>query len=194
MANSVVGIVNLALVRGKAGKNKIANIDENSVAAQTAKAVWDYVRDEVLAAFPWNFAKRRAELSQSTTTPPNGYDYQYAKPASCLKILEVVTESDAHIAFVEEGDYLLTDTDNTNESLYILYTTVVTDVSKWTPPFITAFAYKLAADLGTDLKSIDQNDMLNKYQLALLEAVAFNQGQEYIEDDTGSDDWVTAGR
>jgi len=166
---------------------------DNSVAARTASVVWDYIRDEVLAAFPWNFAKDTDVLVQDTTTPDD-YDYRYSKPASCLKILSV-TQEDVAVPYVERGDYLYSDTDNTSYNIIIEYVTIITDYAKWPPRFINAFAYRLAAELGAKLESIDVNAMLQKYLLALNDATGHNQGQDYIEDDPkGSDSWVTAGR
>lgn len=192
MAYTQVGIVNLALIRCKS--TTISSMSEASVMARTASAVWDYIRDEVFAAFPWNFTKTRAELAQDTGTPEYGYDYQYTKPSGCLRILEVV-QADEKIAYVEEGDYILTDYDNDDDEIYILYTAVETDYTKWPPSFVNAFAYRLAAELGAKLESVDVNDMLNKYQIALNDAKASNQSKDYIEDDpAGSTSWEDAGR
>lgn len=195
MAYSQVGIVNLALVFGKAGGNRISAMTEDSIAAITASAVWDYVRDDVLSSgVPWNFAKERYKLAQDATAPTYGYDYRYAKPSSCLSIIEVALEDRSPVSYVEEGDYLLSDTDNTTEDIYINYIKVITDYAKWPAKFVNCFAWKLGAVLGTQLESIDQNDMLNKYQVALMDAMAYNQKQHYIADDTGSSSWEDAGR
>lgn len=192
MAYSQVGILNISLIRGKS--TTVSSMTDNSVAARTASAVWDYIRDEVLSEFPWNFAKARAQLSQDTTAPTYGYDYRYAKPASCLKILAVETDGGEPVDFVEEGDYILTDQDDTDQ-IYMSYITVISDYAKWPALFVNAFAYRMAAELGAKLESIDVNDMLNKYQIALNRMKGHNQGQNYIADDPeGSDSWAAAGR
>lgn len=191
MAYSQVGIVNIALIRGKS--NTISAMTDNSVAARTASAVWEYVRNEVLSAFPWNFAKYTAELVQDTETPDD-YDYRYSKPDSCLKILSV-KQGGAPIAYVERGDYLYSDVDNTDEDIIMEYITIITDYAKWPAPFVSAFAYRLAAELGAKLESINVDAMLQKYLIALNDATGHNQGQDYIEDDPeGSTSWVDAGR
>lgn len=192
MAYSQVGIINLALIRGKS--TTISAMTDNSVAARTASTVWEYVRDEVLSAgVPWNFAKDTAVLAQDSTTPDD-YDYRYAKPVPCLKILSV-KQGGTRIHFVERGDYLYSDVDNTDYDIIIEYVTIISDYSKWTPLFVNAFAYRLAAELGAKLESIDVNAMLQKYLLALNDAMGHNQAQDYIEDDPeGSDSWVKAGR
>lgn len=192
MAYSQVGIVNLALIRAKS--TTISAMTDNSVAARTASAVWDYVRDEVLSSgVPWNFAKETATLAQDTTTPDD-YDYRYAKPVPCLDIISVKQEG-APIAYVERGAYLYSDVDNTTYDIIIEYIKTITDYTTWTPLFINAFAYRLAAELGAKLESIDVNDMLQKYMMTIQQAMGHNQRQDYIEDDPeGSDAWITAGR
>ena len=192
MAYSQVGIVNLSLIRAKS--TTISAMTDNSVAARTASAVWDYVRDEVLSSgVPWNFAKDTEILAQDSTTPDD-YDYRYAKPASCLKILSVKQEG-SPVPFVERGDYLYSDVDNSAYDIIIEYITVISDYSKWPPLFVNAFAYRMAAEPGAKLESIDVNAMLQKYLMALQDAMGHNQAQDYIEDDPeGSGAWVTAGR
>lgn len=191
MAYSQVGIVNLALIRGKA--TTISAMTDNSVAARTASAVWDYVRDEVLASFAWNFAKVTALLAQDTTTPDD-YDYRYAKPASCLKIVSV-KQGGVPIVYEERGDYIYTDVDNTDTDIIMVYITVISDYAKWPPMYINAFAFRLAAELGAKLEAIDVNDMLQKYEIAINKMIGHNQGQNYIENDPGgSTSWETAGR
>jgi hypothetical protein len=190
VAYSQIGIVNLALIRCKSPT--ISAMTENSVAARTALAVWEYVRDEVLQSFGWNFSKETAELVQDTTVPDD-YDYRYAKPASCLKILSVKQEG-VPIVYVERGDYIYTDVDNDAYDIIMEYVTVASDYAKWPPTFIDAFSYRLAAEMGAVLTSIDVNDMLNKYQIALTYAKGFNQGQDYVAYESGVDSWRDAGR
>ncbi len=108
-------IVNLALVR--LGQKTIASLSEGSVAARTASAIWDMTRQDVLRAFPWNFATRYLhklalsgnynnppmpecsnQLPQTDipVTPPNpnlpwppDYTYAYQVPTDCLKAIKV---------------------------------------------------------------------------------------------------------
>ncbi len=190
MAHSQVGIVNIALIRGKS--TTIASMDESSTAARTASAVWEYIAEEVMSCgVPWNFAKQTAKLVQDSTTPDD-YDYRYAKPAGCLRIISVKQE-DLPVVYVERGDYLYTDTDNSTYDIIIEYVEMVEDYAKWTASFINAFAYRLAAEIGAKIESIDVNAMLQKYEVARLEAMGHNQAQDYGQD-TGSTSWETAGR
>jgi hypothetical protein len=57
-------IVNLALTR--LGVPRVASMGEQSKPALSATAVWDHVRDEVLAKHPWNRVVSRADLRRVT--------------------------------------------------------------------------------------------------------------------------------
>lgn len=195
MAQSQVGVVNLALFHIE--QKSISSIDENTPMARDAKAVWDYIRDEVLERFEWNFAKTEVELTQDTWTSTGIWEYRYAKPSSCLRICRekgLRDEAGNEIAYEEIGDYIYTDFDNTDADLYLTYITIITDVTKWSSIFCQTVAYRLAAALSKRLKSGDENDMLNKYELTLNQAIALNQSRVYIENDKGSNKWLEAGR
>ena len=62
MAYTEVGVVNLALQR--LGADRISALDDDTPQAEDANAAWEYVRDEVLEAGDWHFAKSRTTLSQ----------------------------------------------------------------------------------------------------------------------------------
>lgn len=193
MAYSQVGILKIALIR--CGQSVLpASINEESLAARTAKVVWDHVRDEVLSiGVPWNFAKKTVALAKDTTAPDD-YEYRYAKPEGCLGIIGV-TQEDIPVAYVERGDYLYTDVDNSDDDILMEYVSVVSDYTKWSAPFVNAFAFRMAAELAPVLEMSDANDLLQKYQLALFDAMAHNQRQDYIKDDPkGSSSWKDAGR
>ena len=59
---SVVGICNRALE--KLGGGYIAALTEASKEARALNRAYDYVRDAVLRAHPWNFAIKRASLAR----------------------------------------------------------------------------------------------------------------------------------
>lgn len=84
MAYSIVGIVNLAL--NKIGAKNIAALDENTPNAIKAKAVWDYILDEILAEEEWRFAKVRAAIAVSSTEPVYSYSYAYTLPSDFIRL------------------------------------------------------------------------------------------------------------
>lgn len=195
MAYSVVGIVNIALLRISAPS--ISSIDEQSEQARKAKALWDYVQDEVQAAFPWPFAKRRAKLAQEVTAPAYDWDYSYAKPTDCLRVLEVKQDdATTSIPYVVEGASILTNTDNADYDLYCGYVKRITDPAQWPPHFVKTMAVRLAADLAVTLKNDRalKNDCLQEYMAYLTEAKGVAASEDYVEDENGSDSWENAGR
>jgi hypothetical protein len=82
---SILGIVNLALI--KVGAKKISSVNDTGPNAVTIMAVWDYIRDEVLQARDWNFAKTRVALTINATAPLYGYDYAYDIPSNFLRLV-----------------------------------------------------------------------------------------------------------
>lgn len=203
MAHSQTGIVNLAL--GKIGAKRIANIDEDSNQAIRARDIWEYIRDEVLEAGEWKFAKTRVALAQSTTEPLYGWDYAYPLPSDFLKLC-LGTPEDPSVyptgnAWVIETlpsgrMVLLTDYDNSSNDLYINYIRRVVDVTKYSPSFVSALAFRLAAELAIPLTEgmKKYNTLISIYEVALRKAVGVNQSGDYLEDEQGSTDWENAGR
>ncbi len=189
MAYSQVGIVNLALIRIKVPV--IASMSESSSAATYASAVWEYVRDEVLEEHDWNFAKLTAELAQDTATPTDPkWDYRYVKPANCLKIRSIVDEGNTPYEYVEEGDYIYCNFDNSDHSLFMRYTTVITDPTKYSPSFINALAWRLAAELSLKLAAEGHDRCMREYFMSIAMAKGKNQARDYVEGEYGNTDWI----
>ncbi len=204
MAYSQVGIVNLAL--GRIGVESIAAMTDDSTQAIRANAVWEYILYEVLEAKDWRFAKTRAKLSQSATTPTSGWDYAYPLPSDFLRLARgsdddprVEPEDVAPYAIEAEADgtlSLFTDKNNDEEDIYVNYIRKVTDATKFTAHFIGALANRLGAELAITLTEggAKFDFMMKLYDLALTRAEELNQSLDYVEDEDGSDDWADAGR
>lgn len=87
MSYSEYEIINLALT--KIGVKRITSADWTTPVTQQAldaTAVWQYVRDEVLEAKDWRFAKHKLQLDQRYETPLYEYDYAYALPHDFLRL------------------------------------------------------------------------------------------------------------
>ena len=207
MAYSIVGIVNIALQR--IGVKRIASLTEDSVQAIDANAAWEYIRDEVLEAHDWNFAKLRYKLAQSTLKPEYGYDYAYGLPADFLRLAK--TKKDDPCVYVETAEveyphvletlsdgnvYLLTDFDNASYDIFIKYIKRVTDPSKYTGHFISSLAWRLAAQLSiVRTETASKFDWcMRMYDISLLYAKGLNESMDYLADETGNEDWLNAGR
>lgn len=150
MAATVVSVWNLAFSRF----GQLANIQseiEDSEDANTARVVWEPARDMVLAAFPWNFARKFQTLALSGTAPTE-WDYQYVYPSDCIRALRLVT-----------GDRFLSDPLpfqigwNTASSRFIWtdtkeaeleYTAMVSDLGAWEPQAIHALSWLLGSELA----------------------------------------------
>ena len=85
--------VNRALVM-LGGETVAAVNDTDSPNAASANLLYQPTVDELLAEFPWKFATRRVQLTQSVTAPPNSiYKYQYALPANTLRVVNVAVDT-----------------------------------------------------------------------------------------------------
>lgn len=92
---------------------------------------------------------------------------------------------------------LLTDYDSDEDDpLELVYIRAVTDPTKWTAHFITALAFRLAADLSLPLTEDHRKfaNMFALYQQALMLAKGLNYSADFVENETGSTNWELAGR
>ena len=210
MAYNKIGVVNMGLMR--IGQKPIASLTENSESAIRAGIVYDYIRDEVLEARDWKFAKYRAALTPSTTTPANNWDFAYPLPEGFLRLARpkktrlkddppvYPTGYDYIIESLSDGTLcLLTDYDavTAGSSLYVTFIKRITDEGKFTASFISAFGFRLGGELALSLtdKPVSMFDgMMKMYQDALLAADAVNEANDYMEDQLGSSSWKDAGR
>lgn len=220
MAYSDIGIVNLGLI--DLGVSPIAALSEDSGAAIAANAVYDYLRDEVLQARNWRFAKTRVALAQNTTSPVAVYDYAYTLPADFLRICldkrddpavyptgayaqsyqfgELVVQGMKYgyiVETLEDGTLcLFTDYDNSSDDLFLTYIRKVTDPAKFSPTFIKVLAARIAWKLAYRLteSTTKRDEMKEAYKDALIEADAVDASSDWVEDESGSDAWEAAGR
>ena len=209
MAYSNVGIANMALYRIGA-KSKLTSLTDGSPNAVNVNAVWEYIRDEVLEAVKPKFATVRVELSQSSTSPANEDVYLYAYPLpSDYLCLADDTQDDPAIypvpgvepyAFETLSDgtrCIFTNYDSTvSGSVYLTYIRRITDPAVFSPSFINAFAFRLGAELSYSIPASTTKfeAMMTLYERAKRKARGMSLAQEYLEDEKGSETWVSAGR
>lgn len=173
-ADSVTQICNVALSR-LGHKRPITNIDDDtSEEGDQCRLHYPIVRKSMLRAHPWNFAIRRATLTQMTATPAFEYSYQYQMPNDYLKMVRTSFEAlgwstfDAvalevwgrpQVPYRIEGS-----ADNNGKrvllvsesSVQIEYVADVTDVSTWDSLFTDALIARLAAELCYPLTMKEQ--------------------------------------
>jgi len=150
MAISSVQIANFAL--SKVGTDStIESLTETSSEAKEANLWFSFVREEVLAAFNWQFARKRILLAAHTEDPPDEWAYRYIYPSESLKarFIEnpVGLEADP-VPFIVELASDDTKSLLTNQgTATLIYTSSITDTTLYTPWFIESFATMLAAKI-----------------------------------------------
>ena len=197
MSASAVQICNLALM-------KFGNLSITSITAPTNKeertcqVFYPVIRDELVAAHPWNFAMKRADISaQLADTPPFGFDFAYQLPTDCLRVWEMQGAEE----WVVESGQLLT---NQDVEIFIRYIRVVEDTGSFPPAFVNCLATRLAAELAAKLsddKPMRQALLEELYKVALpaayrLNAIEGNKPRHKDEQsmDNGNFSWQTSGR
>jgi len=149
-------IGNMALSR-MGTRATITSLTENSIEARVLNVHFATVRDSILRARNWNFARITQALSLSGTAPTR-WTYSYAYPAGCLRFLKidlgVVTQG-----YYSPHRYVLNPTrgfelgsDGTNRFILTdiaeavgIFVQQVTDPNRWDPEFTTCFVDALAA-------------------------------------------------
>lgn len=196
---SVVQICNLALL--KFGDISISQIDTPTTEAERAcKVLYPLLRDELVAAHPWNFAMKRADISALLTiTPAFGFDYAYTLPTDCLRVWEFYGKDDAE--WVVENGLFLT---NEEEEIYIRYISQVTEAGRFPPSFVECLATRLGAELAAkiaDDRQMRQQLLQELFQVHLPHARTVNaiEGNKprhtnYQPLDYGAYSWQIEGR
>ncbi len=183
--SSEVKVANLALT--SLGADRILSLTEDSENARKVNAVFDLIRDEVLRAHPWNFAISRRSFNLLAAAPEYGFSNAFQIQGDVLRILE--TESD-YTKYVVEGDQVLTDDTEFNCKCIVR----VTDTTKWTTDFVTAFAARLAAELAypiADSRTLaEQMYVVYKEKIAMAKSTDGQEGQNYTE--LSADEWLDA--
>lgn len=183
---SSVKIGNMALANiGWTGV--IESLNEESTEAKQVKLWYDYCRVLTLGALDWNFATKRAALALSDDDPPYDWGVRYVYPADCVKIRKLVhpagSEADAIEFMVEtdddgENSTILTDL----EDAVAKYTFNLTQVNQFSPEFIEALSWALAAKIAFPItkKRQIQLDCMQMFA-ASLRAAGAASGNEGVD-------------
>jgi hypothetical protein len=186
-------------------------------------SAWTVTANTTYAASPPTIGISKAAVDIASA-PASGFGYAYYLPSDFLRLAknrefdQAVYPSGARTAgyvfsdgyikyqqvrysFSIEAMYnerliLATDFDNSTDDLFLTYIRAVSDYTKFTAHFISAFAYRLAAELAlTTTEGKEKfSAMMKLYDMALLRAEELNRSMEYVKDETGNNDWVEAGR
>ena len=154
--------------------------------------IYDEVRDDILRSHPWNFAIKRASLTQDVETPAWGYGYQYSIPADCLRVLEMDNVVTGHAGFpweIESGK-LLTDA---NTPLYIRYIWRNTDPNTYDPTAVTLIAARLAIEAVERItQSNTKSEKAERLYKATLNSAKMLDALEGSQQVFEEDDWLTS--
>jgi len=197
MSLSEVQICNLALL--KVGNLSITSLEDATKEGRACKIYYPPLRNELLAAHPWNFAMSRADISaQLATTPAFQWDYAYTIPGDCLRVWEL-WGTDAE--WVVEGGELLT---NQDEEIYIRYIKLITETARFSPSFENCLSVRLGAELAgklADDKNLRAALLQELYTKHLPDAYSINamegnppQHKNEQPLDKGNYTWQTEGR
>jgi hypothetical protein len=189
---SNVQICNLALHR--LGAQPITTIVApfNNELERKLGSMFPLLRDLEQGAYPWAFCRQRVQLAQSTSTPVFGWSYAYQLPTDFVGNPKTSDNSNFKI----EGDLLLSD----QSSLYLSYTAVITDPTKFSAEFIELLVARIALELSynlTDSASLTATmfEMYKKAQIEARNRAAMSSGTPDTTLETANDfSWINAAR
>jgi len=183
-------ICNLALSHLGVAK-EISNLEERSGEAQACSRFYDISREIVLNDMDWNFATGFLSLNLIEENPVTEWAYSYRYPVKCLnsrRILSGIRNDSAKtrvpymISNDTAGRVIYTDT----KDGVLEYTQNLEDSSLFTPEFVMALSFRLAAYISPRLTAGDpykiKNDMIAQYHIEILNAKKqnFNENRDEL--------------
>lgn len=167
MSISQIEICNLALSH-VGSSDRITSLTEQTEPARLCNIMYNISREFVLQDFDWAFAERNELLALLDITP-TGYEYAYQYPNGCIHAREIyqAVDGEAPIDFAvvtqesQTSKMVLTDEENAR----LVYTGDIKNTTMFSPSFVMAFSYQLAANIAIPItkKASIKNSMLNYY-------------------------------
>lgn len=105
-------------------------------------------RDAVLKRYEWVNAMERASIPASVTAPAFGWQYKYAEPVNCLRVLPLTHNGEINgqrIAHEIEGGFVLTDQTGPLKVRYIKKTE---DYDRYPAELIETIGYRMAGRMA----------------------------------------------
>lgn len=179
---SKVDIWNMALAN-IGHKAQIADPDERSAEANHCRRFYPIALAVTLERYSWSFATRRVALAE-VENPVDHWFFAYALPNPCIKARAVLPPQCTDDKFeqpyaieqssIDDSTILLTN----QEDAVLKYTTLVEDTNRFTPLFVTALSYDLAAllcgPIPKDDKKKDAMTRAASYYTGMAEAADAN--------------------
>ncbi|MCM5557368.1 hypothetical protein [Pleomorphomonas sp. JP5] len=186
---STVSICNLAL--GHLGADKIDALSEASSEARACNRFYGQTLDALLAAGPpWRFARHAVVLAEVTRTAEQPaslgrWAHAYALPGDLIRVREVRPAdgavADGPCPYELSGDRLHADI----SPAVLHYIRRIDDPSKFTPLFVEALSWHLAARLAMPLTR-DPGQRQAAFQMALQTQAAASAADANDEPQSGS--------
>lgn len=195
-------VCNLAL--GLVGQRQfIDRLDDDSTEAEVCNRLFASTRNELLEAWHWRFATKRAVLALAATSAGallarSGWAYCYVAPTGMLKARRIwdgdrAPGAGSRIPFGKElnddstGHLILTD----QQDAELVYTVELRTVALWTPKFVIAVAKQLAVYLALALPVKPEIARLLQPAATLaLQAAAAADGNEAEPDVEADSEWI----
>ena len=152
--SSVVDICNSAL--NQIGASNIISLTEDSKAARVCNQRYEFVRDSVFRAHPWNCLTVRRTLSPDTAAPAFEFTKQFTLPTDpyCLRVLAL---DEPDVLYRIEGRKLLC-----NEStINMIYIGRETDPAQYDMLLMETISASLAADIAYNLVGSSEDNAIN---------------------------------
>lgn len=166
------------------GASPIQSFDEDTVEAETAKAVYTSVYENLLSYRPWTFARDYKTPVLITETPETGYKFSYQLGRGVVKVLDLGHPVPYRLIGGRELH-----TDIKNPRVQVLLKPKEQDLPQ---DFIYAFKCLLAAAMApTITDNINQAQYYDKKGTQLLQQAADNDlAQEPMESILGHSDFM----
>ena len=180
-----LSICNNALVQ--LGNEPLLNLtDTTKKAVRLCVQFYDQTVEEVLRAYNWNCATVRDTLTVDETAPAWGFNFRYALPADCLRVIGF---SSASVNWKIENGYILADSDG-GEISYIKSITAA-DMDALLRSAVSA---RLAAYLAFPLtnSATVAKAMFDLYKEKLADAHTMDAFENGTGEHLASDTWINA--
>lgn len=213
-----ITIANMALARisvprplTDAGDGLIASCTDGNAEQRLCELWYPQVRDQLLEAFPWTFARGYVDLVLNDDGTGEEWEYEwnyaYTYPADCLKVRRFVNDLGSGLygywheqpgrfgqmgSWTEAWRYVIRDHDGTRVILTdvesgdatIEYTKKITTTSLFTPLFASVCAWGLAAEVAMPLTESQSMYAFarSQYAQALMQAAASFSNEEHPRD------------
>ena len=189
---SEVELCNVAL-RRLGDARRITSLDDGSSEAEACRTLYPVIRDRVLRGHTWNFSTRRVLLAEDAVEPISEFENAFVLPNDFIRIRQVQTTEDGNFGdqYRLEGRRILTDYDE----VWLVYQSIVTDVTLFPPDLYDALAYLLASDLAIDINQ--SRGLSERWEIKgdrILRKARATDGLDDFSDRFPTSSWVTIRR